>query len=94
MLHEPAAQCVEDDAVSYKTRLGVYLFILYTIIYVGFVLINLVKPLMMESIIIFGLNLAVVYGFSLIIIALIMALIYNSMCAAKEKALNLEEGDK
>lgn len=94
MLHEPAAQCAEDRVVSYKTRIGIYLFVLYSIVYASFVIINLAKPLMMESIIIFGLNLAVVYGFSLIIFALILALIYNSMCNAKEKALNAEEGDK
>lgn len=94
MLHEPAAQCDKDNATPYKTRLGVYLFTVYAIVYAVFVIINLVKPLMMENIIIFGLNLAVVYGFSLIIFALILALIYNSMCNAKEKALNTEKGDK
>jgi len=49
---------------------------------------------MMECTIIFGLNLAVVYGFFLIIFALILALIYNHMCNVKEKALSIEEGDK
>ena len=94
MLHEPAAQCVEDRVVSFKTRLGIYLFIVYSIVYASFVIINLAKPLMMECTIIFGLNLAVVYGFFLIIFALILALIYNHMCNVKEKALSIEEGDK
>jgi uncharacterized membrane protein (DUF485 family) len=91
MLHEPASQSGTDNAAAYKSRLGVYLFIVYAIVYAIFVIINVVKPLMMENIIIFGLNLAVVYGFSLIIFALILALIYNSMCNAKEKALNKKE---
>ena len=91
MLHEPAAQRGQDNAVPYKARLGVQLFIVYAIIYAIFVIINVAKPLMMETIIIFGLNLAVVYGFFLIIFALVLALIYNSMCNAKEKTLNKKE---
>ncbi len=91
MLHEPAAQSGTDNAAPYKARLGVYLFTVYAIVYAIFVIINVAKPLMMENIIIFGLNLAVVYGFSLIVFALILALIYNSMCNAKEKALNKKE---
>ena len=51
-------------------------------------MINIIKPVLMENEIIFGLNLAVVYGFGLIILSLIMALIYNYFCVKKEKALN------
>jgi hypothetical protein len=42
----------------------------------------------MEKTVIFGLNLATAYGFGLIIFALILALIYNRLCAAKERLLN------
>jgi len=38
----------------------------------------------MERIIFSGLNLAVVYGIGLIVFALILAFIYNSMCSKKE----------
>ena len=91
MLHEPASQSGIDKAAPYKARLGVQLFTVYAIVYAIFVIINVAKPLMMENIIIFGLNLAVVYGFFLIIFALVFSLIYNSMCNAKEKALNKKE---
>jgi uncharacterized membrane protein (DUF485 family) len=86
MLHEPAQECGEDHAAHYKMRLGVYMFILYAAIYAGFVVINTVKPILMEKEIILGLNLAVVYGFGLIIFALFLALIYNHMCTSQEKA--------
>jgi uncharacterized membrane protein (DUF485 family) len=86
MLHEPAQEHGEDRAAPYKMRLGVIMFVIYAAIYVGFVAINTVKPTLMEKEIILGLNLAVVYGFALIVIALIMALIYNCMCSSKEKA--------
>ena len=41
----------------------------------------------MQIIVVAGLNLAVVYGMGLIGLALVMALIYNALCTAKEKAL-------
>jgi len=68
-------------------RLGVYMFVLYALVYAGFVLINICNPLLMERIVFRGLNLAVVYGVGLIVFALILALIYNSKCARKEDEL-------
>ena len=88
MLHEPAAKCGKDYASGYKTILGVRMFIAYGIFYLSFVVINVLKPSLMEKEIILGLNLASVYGFSLIIVALILALIYNHMCTTKERELN------
>ncbi|MCP4642010.1 MAG: DUF485 domain-containing protein [bacterium] len=87
MLHEPASQGGPDPAASYKMRLGVYMFIAYALFYAGFVAINTFKPTMMESTVFLGLNLAVVYGFGLIIVALILALIYNHLCSTKEAAM-------
>jgi uncharacterized membrane protein (DUF485 family) len=84
MLHEPAVDAGEDHAAEYKKILGVKMFIVYALIYVGFVAVNVISPILMETEIVFGLNLAVTYGFGLIILALIMALIYNSMCNRKE----------
>jgi len=89
MLHEPAAHSGPDGAYAYKKRLGVFMFLFYAAIYVGFVGINLVKPVLMERIIVFGLNLAVVYGFGLIVFALFLALIYNRLCIRKEKQLGV-----
>ena len=74
-------------------NLGVFMFIPYAIVYTGFVAINLIKPTLMEAIIIFGLNLAVVYGFGLILFALILALIYNHKCASKENKLNTGDSE-
>jgi len=88
LLHEPAAEVGKDHAASYKMRLGVWMFWLYAIVYMGFVAINVMKPVMMENVIIFGLNLAVVYGFGLIIMALVLALIYNALCAKRELEKN------
>jgi uncharacterized membrane protein (DUF485 family) len=64
------------------------MFIFYTLIYSGFVAINVLKPELMERTTFAGLNLAVVYGFGLIVGALILAMIYNSLCAKKELEMN------
>lgn len=87
MLHEPAAQSGRDLAASYKMRLGVWMFLLYSILYAGFVAINLLKPLLMEKTVLLGLNLAVVYGFGLIVIALLQALVYDWFCHRREREL-------
>jgi uncharacterized membrane protein (DUF485 family) len=87
MLHEPAARQSRDPAAAYKTSLGLKMFIFYSLFYGGFVAINLLAPVLMEARIAFGLNLASVYGFGLIVLALVMALIYNHMCGRREAAL-------
>jgi len=87
MLHEPAANTGPDPAFLFKRRLGVFMFIIYAAIYAGFVVINLAKPSLMGKMVFEGLNLAVVYGFGLIVVALIMALVYNRACGRKEAHL-------
>jgi hypothetical protein len=91
MLHEPAGNVGKDPAFAYKRRLGVILFIVYGAIYAGFVVWNLVKPAAMGAILFSGLNLAVVYGFGLIILALLLALAYNRACGRREAALAAQE---
>ena len=93
MLHEPAAQSGKDPAASYKMRLGVWMFIFYSLFYVGFVAINLIDPLLMETTVLMGMNLATVYGFALIVVALIQALIYDAMCRGQERALADKPGE-
>ncbi|MHB9134132.1 MAG: DUF485 domain-containing protein [Armatimonadota bacterium] len=85
MLHEPAAPAGKDYAVAYKTRLGVWMFICYSLFYASFVALNLSMPQLMEEIIVFGLNVATVFGFALIIVALIQAIIYSALCTKQER---------
>ncbi len=91
MLHEPAAQSEKDYASGYKRKLGIKMFIVYGILYAGFVAINALIPGIMEKRVIFGLNLAVFYGFSLILFAIISGLIYNKLCTVKEDEIRLKE---
>ncbi len=90
MLHEPAAQSGHDPSASYKARLGVWMFICYCLFYISFVVINLSRPLWMEVKVLLGMNLATVYGFALIIVALVQAVIYDALCRAHERRLGPE----
>lgn len=91
MLHEPAAQSEKDYGTAYKMRLGVVMFIIYALVYAGFVAINIIDVKIMETIVFLGLNLASVYGFGLIIFALFLALIYNHKCSSKEAELKAQD---
>lgn len=87
MLHKPATPVGKDPAAPYKMKLGIWMFVFYLLFYGGFVAVNLLAPLAMEQTILLGMNLATVYGFALIVVALIQALIYDAMCRSKEREL-------
>jgi uncharacterized membrane protein (DUF485 family) len=87
MGHGPAVKLGKDNAAGYKTRLGITMFIVYTLTYSGFVVINAANPALMEKVY-FGQTLAVLYGFFLIIFAFVLAIIYNRFCTAAEARLN------
>lgn len=87
MGHGPAVKLGKDNAATYKTRLGVKMFIAYSLVYATFVVLNTTNPKMME-IIVFGQTAAVIWGFGLIALALVMAVIYNFFCGKAEKDLN------
>ena len=68
------------ETISRNTRLGLKLFMVYLVLYGGFVFLNTFSPARMELVVFAGLNLAIVYGFTLIIAAFLLAMIYGWMC--------------
>lgn len=94
MLHEPATPSGKDRAAPYKMRVGLWMFLIYLLIYGGFVAINLIDTSLMGRTVLFGLNLATVYGFGLIILAFVEALIYNAICSKHEKEIELMEKEE
>lgn len=92
-MHGPAAKIEADKAAAKKAKLGVILFLCYTVVYAGFVIIGLSDPELMGKSVIGNQNLAIVYGFGLIILAIIMGFIYNFFCSRMEDRMNqkLEE---
>ncbi len=84
MAKDPAGKWDKDESIPYKIKLGMWMFLAYCVVYGGFIIINLADPKLM-GIDIGSLNLAIVYGFALIILALIMALVYNFLASRMEK---------
>jgi uncharacterized membrane protein (DUF485 family) len=91
MDHGPAVELGVDHAAKRKTRLGIWMFVSYTIVYGVFVAIGVANYEAMKIIVFAGLNLALTYGFGLIVLAIIMGLIYNWRCTKIENEMNKEE---
>ena len=87
MGHGPAVKLGKDNAAKYKTRLGVKMFAVYCVVYATFVVLNTTNPKAMENIFM-GQTAAVLWGFGLIIFALILAMIYNHLCNKAERQMN------
>ena len=71
---------------SQTSRLGLILFGLYLLLYGGFVLLNAFSPTTMERTPVAGVNLAILYGFGLIIAALVMSLIYGMFAGSTDES--------
>ncbi len=93
MSHGPSANWGKDNASGIKSKVGMWMFLVYTLVYGGFILINLINPRLMAKDI-GSQNLAIVYGFGLIIFALLLAVVYNHICTRAEEKLNNEEEEK
>lgn len=81
------------ETISRNTRLGLILFVVYLVLYGGFVFLNTFSPAKMELVVFAGLNLAIVYGFMLIIAAFVLALIYGWMCRNEIDSPTTENGE-
>ncbi|QDV44108.1 hypothetical protein Enr13x_39700 [Stieleria neptunia] len=75
-----------SDTQRSNARLGLWLFAVYLVLYLGFVFLSAFAADVMERPVLAGLNLAIVYGFGLIVGALVMALLYGVLC--KSEPLN------
>jgi uncharacterized membrane protein (DUF485 family) len=82
----PVAKEQEDAAVvAYNSRTGIILFLIYLIFYCGFMALSAFSPETMSRPFLGGANLAVVYGFALIVAALLLALLYMKLCRKSSK---------
>ncbi len=94
MLHEPAAKQEKDAASDWKAKLGIKLFWLYCLVYMGFVGIAVFATEIMKKPVLAGTNLAIIYGIGLIVFAIILGLVYNHVCTKKEDEMNNKEEAK
>jgi len=91
MLHEPAAKQEKDNASEWKAKLGIKLFWVYSVVYMGFVALAVFATEALKTPVFRGTNLAIIYGIVLIVLAIILGLFYNHACTKKEDELNTEE---
>ena len=75
---DPSPRPDSDHTIARNARYGLWLFFIYVLFYAGFVAISAFKfdALRAE---IGGVNLAVVYGLGLIVLAFLLALVYMAM---------------
>ncbi len=90
MQHGPAVELGQDNSIPMKQSLGIKLFLVYLLFYLGFIFIGLLAPDSMGINMIFGLNLAYIYGMGLIVLAIGMGLVYNHFCTKYEDQFNKE----
>lgn len=81
-LHHSSDSPDRDSGTS-STRsraCGLVFFAIYLVFYAGFVLLNALAPALMEQLPLAGINLAVLYGLALIVMAFLLALLYDWLC--------------
>ncbi len=78
--HENVREAENPQLVTRNTRTGLWLFVVYLALYAGFMGLSTFAPQVMKIRPFGGLNLAVLYGFGLILAALILAIIYLLLC--------------
>ncbi len=79
---------------AHNARIGFILFAVYSLFYGSFVLLNAFTPDMMEIRPVAGINLAILYGFGLIIVALVLSLVYGMMCQTESSEPTDSEAPK
>ncbi|MFO1065817.1 MAG: DUF485 domain-containing protein [Pirellulales bacterium] len=70
-------QQMESPSTKSEARLGLVLFAVYFVFYLAFVLTSAFNGQALELLLPGGLNLAIVWGFGLIVLALLLAAVYG-----------------
>ena len=79
--HQPnQPETYDAPTAARNARYGAVLFLAYLLLYGGFVAINAFNPEVMDTVVLAGVNLAIVYGLGLIVAAFVLALIYLWLC--------------
>ncbi len=82
-IKEHSVEHVETESeatIARNAKNAIYLFFVYVAFYAAFMYLSAFEPAVMATMPFGGLNLALVYGMFLIVLALILALIYMWMC--------------
>jgi uncharacterized membrane protein (DUF485 family) len=72
------------EIITRNARYGLILFLAYLAVYGGFVALSAFSPELMAAPALAGVNVAVVYGFVLIGLALVLAVVYMALCGLRQ----------
>lgn len=81
---DPAPEVDHDDhpeVESINTRNATILFLIYLALYAGFMGLASYAPQKMGVKVLAGVNLAIIYGMGLIIVAVLLAMVYMYLCS-------------
>ncbi len=71
----------ETEEISARNaRNGMILFLMYLVVYGTYVVLCAFGPTVMDAVPLLGVNLSVLYGVGLIVLALVLALVYAWLC--------------
>ncbi len=70
----------DPQSAARNARYGAVLFLAYLLLYGGFVALNAFDPDAMDTVVLAGVNLALIYGLGLILSAVVLALVYGWLC--------------
>ena len=76
-----------------NARLGMGLFIVYLVLYGAYVFLNAFSAQTMEATPVAGVNLAILFGFGLIVAAVVLALLYGALCGSGDSTVQEKEAD-
>lgn len=82
-MHEESVKWEKDEASVIKELVGKWLFFLYAIFYASFIFITISNPDFMR-IDVGSINMAIAFGFGLIILAMLLAVAYNNISTRAE----------
>ncbi|MFT5524714.1 MAG: uncharacterized membrane protein (DUF485 family) [Pirellulaceae bacterium] len=78
--------------LSRNARIGLVLFVVYLAFYCGFVFISAFRADLMETTPFAGVNLAIIYGFALIVGAFALSMLYGFLC--RNEDIQQKRGEK
>jgi uncharacterized membrane protein (DUF485 family) len=79
-MNKPAESAEIEAIRSYNARLGLVLFAIYLVAYIGFVVLASTSQEFMKRAALGGVNVAVLYGIGLIVGALVVSIVYMLLC--------------
>ncbi len=80
-----ATEIFHSAGEARNARIGLRLFALYVALYAGFMWVTAFRPPLLGRPALGGLNVAIVYGFGLILSAFVLAMIYMWLCGKHER---------